>query len=50
LGIDGLEGQHFRVDPAVRDLEQENERLKKIIALQAMELEVRSELQKKLSI
>ena len=46
-GIEGLTGQYHRVDPAVRDLEKENERLKKIIARQALELEVKSELLKK---
>ena len=43
-GIDGLQGQYYRVDPQVRELEKENERLKKIIARQALELEVKSEL------
>lgn len=46
-GIDGLQPQHYRVNPAVRDLEKENARLKKIIAQQALELEVKSELLKK---
>jgi len=46
-GIDGLQGQYHRVDPEVRELEKENERLKKIIAKQALELEVKSELLKK---
>lgn len=46
-GIDGLQGQYYRVDPRVRELEKENERLKKIIARQALELEVKSELLKK---
>ena len=46
-GVDGLSGQYYRVDPEVRALEQENERLKKIIAKQALELEVKSELLKK---
>src|SRR5688500_1936886 len=36
-----------RVDPELRALEEENERLKKIIARQALELEVKSELLKK---
>ena len=47
MGIDGLQGQYYRVDPAVRELEKENERLKKIIARQALELEVKTELLKK---
>lgn len=46
-GIDGLQGQYYRVDPEKRELEKENERLKKIIAKQALELEVKSELLKK---
>ena len=47
MGIDGLEGQYHRIDPEVRTLEKENERLKKIIARQALELEVKGELLKK---
>ena len=46
-GIDGLQGQYYRVDPQMKELEKENERLKKIIAKQALELEVKSELLKK---
>ncbi len=46
-GIDGLQGQYHRVDPEVRSLEKENERLKKIIANQALELKVKNELLKK---
>jgi transposase-like protein len=46
-GIDGLQGLYHRVDPEVRELEKENERLKKIVARQALELEVKSELLKK---
>ncbi len=46
-GIDGLQGQYYRVDPQVRELEKENERLKKIVAKQALELEVKSEMLKK---
>lgn len=46
-GIDGLQGQYYRVDPKVKELEKENERLRKIIAKQALELEVKSELLKK---
>lgn len=47
-GYAGLKPAYKRVDPAIRDLEEENERLKKIIARQALELEVKSELLKKL--
>ena len=46
-GMDGLEPAYHRIDPEVRALEQENERLKRIIAKQALELEVKSELLKK---
>ncbi len=48
-GINGLKPANRKVDPALRDLEEENERLKKIIARQALELEVKSELLKKTS-
>jgi putative transposase len=46
-GMDGLTPSYPRVDPEVRSLELENERLRKIIAKQALELEVKSELLKK---
>ena len=46
-GTEGLKPAYKRVDPEVRALEQENERLKRIIAKQALELEVKSELLKK---
>lgn len=46
-GINGLKNQHKKVDPVVRQLEEENVRLKRIIANQALELEVKSELLKK---
>ncbi len=46
-GPDGLAPKYHRVDPEVRALEKENERLKKIIARQALELEVKEELLKK---
>lgn len=46
-GKDGLLPQYKTVDPEVRSLEEENARLKKIIARQALELEVKSELLKK---
>jgi transposase-like protein len=45
-GINGLKPAYKRVDPAVRALEEENERLKKIIAKQALQLEVQSEVLK----
>ncbi|TAG90816.1 MAG: transposase [Bacteroidetes bacterium] len=46
-GAAGLKPQYHRVDPQVRALEEENERLKRIIARQALELEVKGELLKK---
>jgi len=45
-GKEGLRNSHPRVDPQLRALEEENERLKRIVAKQALELEVKSELQK----
>lgn len=46
-GTDGLKDQYYRVDPAVKQLEKENERLRKIIAKQALEIEIKEELLKK---
>lgn len=46
-GIIGLKDKHRKIDPEVRALELENERLKRIIAKQALEIEVKSELLKK---
>lgn len=46
-GMDGLEPAYHRIDPQVRELELENARLGKIIAKQALELEVKGELIKK---
>lgn len=46
-GVEGLKPAYRRVDPAVRELEEENARLKRIIAKQALEIEVKSELLKK---
>ena len=46
MGIDGLQRQHYRVDPAIKELEKENERLNKIITRQALELEVKSQFEK----
>jgi putative transposase len=46
-GINGLKDKHKRIDPEVRALELENERLRRIIAKQALEIEVKSELLKK---
>jgi transposase-like protein len=46
-GIEGLKPAYHRIDPEIRALEEENERLKRIIAKQALEIEVKSELLKK---
>lgn len=46
-GKDGLKASYKKVDPNLRLLEQENVRLKKIIANQALELEFKTELLKK---
>ena len=46
-GINGLKDSYKRVDPQVRELEIENERLRKIIAKQALQIEVQGELLKK---
>ena len=46
-GVDGLRPQHYKLDPETKELRDENEKLKKIIARQALELEVKTELLKK---
>jgi transposase-like protein len=46
-GKDGLKSSYRRVDPQLRLLEDENAKLKKIIANQALELEFKTELLKK---
>jgi transposase-like protein len=46
-GINGLKDRHKKIDPELRALELENERLRRIIAKQALEIEVKSELLKK---
>lgn len=46
-GAEGLKPAYKRIDPEVRALEEENERLKRIIARQALELEVKTEMLKK---
>jgi transposase-like protein len=46
-GLNGLKDKYNKVDPEVRALELENERLRRIIAKQALEIEVKSELLKK---
>ncbi|MFD2571774.1 hypothetical protein ACFSUS_14100 [Spirosoma soli] len=40
-GKEGLRDSYTRVDPQLRTLEEENERLKRIVAKQALELEPR---------
>jgi putative transposase len=46
-GAEGLKPSYRRVDPQVKALEEENERLKRIVARMAMELEVKTEMLKK---
>ncbi len=46
-GKDGLKADYKRIDPQLRELEEENERLKRIIAKQALEIEFKTELIKK---
>jgi putative transposase len=46
-GMPGLKPKYKTIDPAVRQLEVENERLKRIIAKQALEIEFKDELLKK---
>ncbi len=46
-GIEGLKPMYKRVDPHIREIELENERLKKIVAKQALQIEVQGELLKK---
>lgn len=46
-GVEGLKPKYHTIDPAVRQLQQENERLKRIVANQALELEFKTELLKK---
>lgn len=46
-GIDGLKPSYKRVDPVLLALEEENDRLKKIVAKQALQIEVQGELLKK---
>jgi putative transposase len=46
-GMEGLKPHYKTVDPEVKRLQQENERLKKIIAKQALEIDFKDELLKK---
>jgi hypothetical protein len=45
--MEGLKPKYRTVDPETRRLQQENDRLRKIIANQALELEFKDELLKK---
>jgi putative transposase len=46
-GAEGLKPSYWRIDPEVKALQEENERLKRIVARQAMELEVKTEMLEK---
>ncbi len=46
-GMQGLHPKYKVTGPATRQLEQENERLKRIVAKQALEIEFKDELLKK---
>ena len=46
-GKEGLKPGYKRIDPGMRVLEEENQRLKKIVAKQALEIEFKDELIKK---
>jgi putative transposase len=43
-GVEGLKSAYKRIDLELRAFEEENERLKRIIARQALEIEFKSEL------
>ena len=45
-GVAGLKSAYKRVDPELRALQEENERLKRIVAKQALEIEVKTEVLK----
>ena len=49
-GTSSLQPQYHKVDPQVKALEDENARIKKIIANQALELEFKTELLKKTNV
>ncbi len=46
-GMAGLQAKYRTIDPEVKALKEENERLKRIVANQALELEFKTELLKK---
>jgi len=45
-GKEGLKDAYTRVNPQLRMSEEENERLKQIVAKQALEVEIKRELKK----
>lgn len=47
MGKEGLKPAHKRVDPKLREMEEEIEMLKRIIAKQTIEIEFKTELIKK---
>jgi hypothetical protein len=42
-----LKDSYWKIDPKIKELEKENERLKRIIAKQALQIEVQGEMLKK---
>jgi putative transposase len=46
-GVDGLQPKYKKIDPGIRKLEKENERLRKVVSQMALELEIKEELLKK---
>lgn len=46
-GFSGLKNQHRKTDPVVKELEEQIEYWKKIVAKQALQIEVQAELLKK---
>lgn len=46
-GVAGIQPKYHSVDPELKALQAENERLKRIVANQALELEFKTELLKK---
>lgn len=49
-GLIGLSNRYKTIDHQAQEMEQENERLKRIVAKQALELEIMAELLKKTGI
>jgi transposase-like protein len=45
-GVDGLKSRRNQIDPETKALQEENERLKRIVARQALEIEFKTELLK----